>query len=158
MRLSDAIALGRLVMTPKITFFTHADRGCALQMAIKAVGRDENWSGADSIWDWLNEKAERPCRCGRPWVGQAQSQSQHIVHIFDWHVMRDKTWTLDQLINWVRSIEPPEPEESLSQGPQRGVSASPMSESPSQEVWVSQHYSSNCGMEPDRHGECEEVA
>jgi len=34
-----------------------------------------------------------------------------IVHLFNYHVMTKKDWTMDQLIDWVRSVEPPDPEE-----------------------------------------------
>ena len=35
-----------------------------------------------------------------------------IAHIFDYHVMTTGQWTLDQLIDWIRSVEPDEPVET----------------------------------------------
>jgi hypothetical protein len=33
-----------------------------------------------------------------------------IVHVFNYHVCTVKDWTLDQLIDWIRTIEPAEEE------------------------------------------------
>jgi hypothetical protein len=29
-----------------------------------------------------------------------------IAHIFDHHIMEKKNWTLDQLVEWVKTVEP----------------------------------------------------
>jgi hypothetical protein len=34
-----------------------------------------------------------------------------IVHLFNYHVVTAKDWTIERLADWVRSIEPPEPNE-----------------------------------------------
>jgi len=41
--------------------------------------------------------------------------SMVVVHLFNDHVMTRKDWTLDQLIDWVRSVEPADPEEKASE-------------------------------------------
>ena len=33
------------------------------------------------------------------------------IHLFNDHVMTKKEWTMDQLIDWVATVEPPDPEE-----------------------------------------------
>jgi hypothetical protein len=32
-----------------------------------------------------------------------------ITHLFDWHVMVKKNWTLERLVAWVETVEPKEP-------------------------------------------------
>lgn len=41
--------------------------------------------------------------------------SDWIVHVFNYHVMTVKDWTLDRLVQWVASVEPAEPEEVVTE-------------------------------------------
>lgn len=43
------------------------------------------------------------------------SLSEWIVHVFNYHVMAVKDWTLDRLVQWVASVEPAEPEEAVTE-------------------------------------------
>ena len=134
MRLSDAIALGRLVIKPYRGSFIRRDgddndQGCALGMALVAVMNVRDFindpaSAALKQWPWLVRRFSLPCRTmqfdnlGRPngqWCVKAESLDARfpeqalsgiacITHLFDAHHGQD--WTLDQLIEWVRSVEP----------------------------------------------------
>ena len=112
MRLSDAIALGRMILRPLGgTFNDGKGGGCALGMAYMAAGLDpykELFSAmqCEPGWKWIeNTLFVLPCGC----TGYNKLYAlSTIVHLFDIHVMHLGDWTLDQLIDWVRSVEPPE--------------------------------------------------
>lgn len=112
MRLSEAILLGRHLVTPTAGSFceTANNGGCALTMGVKAVNGkgipNHLWGSADSIWPWLNGA----CGCGRC----SGTYMFHIALLFDCDVMTGKM-TLEQLVDYVRSIEPAEPEQSAAE-------------------------------------------
>lgn len=116
MRMSAAIATGRVLIAPQPgAIFGNNDSGCALGMALRAVNSNEADSIAE-LWPWtLEVRGFHPCGCTRlncsPFNVNPGAQS--IAHMFDKHVFGDCTWTLDQLIDWVRSVEPVEPEEHM---------------------------------------------
>lgn len=111
--LSQAIRLGSLlVQNPGVG----VDSGCAIRMAVMATGDVEPDSIARSgylfglpvydalldRWPWLN-CARRLCpKCDRKLIG-----SEIIYHVFDIHVMA-RRMTIDQLADWVATIEPKE--------------------------------------------------
>lgn len=115
--LSQAIALGRLLVPPKPRDEWYEDgSGCARGMALEAVGRrekglcaSENTRLFEKLWPWTGAHSKRPCACGN-----SDSVSWIIAHLFDFHVCRTsfctpsvhEVWTLDRLIEWVASIEP----------------------------------------------------
>ena len=117
MRASTAINLGRSMI--RWVAGTRNDghgSGCALGMAEKAVGHTWDWSWSTSA------TMSFPCTCNlrAAIMGSGCEWSFHtapcsamniIVHLFNYHVMTKKDWTMDQLIDWVRSVEPPDPEE-----------------------------------------------
>jgi hypothetical protein len=116
--LSEAIALGRhLCRARALPNDPTNGTGCALTMAVLASGRTPKgadalfnvWHLAEKVWPWL-----RTSHCGCPVCGDVlQSSLYTVAHIFDLHVMHvwglhvgEKDYTLDQLIDWVRSVEP----------------------------------------------------
>jgi hypothetical protein len=125
MRLSEAIALGRTLIHPMPGFvLDYAGlNGCALGMGYKASGGTEKVHPLECtigleevirVWPWLeNTIKQLPCKC----ESSLYNYAQVIGHLFDDHIM-DGTidsgplpgdrWTLDQLIDWVRSVEPEE--------------------------------------------------
>lgn len=124
MRLSERIMLGSLILKPMAGIRKSGDGrfGCVFGMA------DET---GHEFYKWTNEMPEvsvcLPCDCGRdgsaimgnccrkyPRSFCTRSYVQAIVHIFNYHVCTAKDWTLEQLVDWVRSVEPAEPEESES--------------------------------------------
>ena len=104
MRLSEAIALGRMLLSPKVsgrgaTSNCGPNEGCALDMALAALGIESNsWCDAKNHWDWLNKKAENSSDTWAFTVGIK----------FDCHVLITKDMTMEKFIDWVRSIEPNE--------------------------------------------------
>lgn len=113
MRLSEAIALGRVLLTPiPGNYFSGDNSGCALGMGLAGVGCKSRDTAViekdlDKHWSWMNNRIPSlPCGC----VSTNFDIATNIVHLFDEHVCGNKDWTLDQLIDWVRSVEPAEPE------------------------------------------------
>jgi hypothetical protein len=70
-------------------------------------------------------RVELPCGCvprgedtvlmmnGGQWTrtSSVQPLAFAIVHLFNYHVMTVRDWTLQRLIDWVGSVEPPDPYE-----------------------------------------------
>lgn len=121
MKLSDAINLGSSLIKPLAGQFLNeaSDSGCAFGMAYVASGR-----GAlvcQNAWPWIENVFRLPLPCGcntshkLMWGGcsymdiPSPGLSNVIVHLFNYHVMTSKDWTLERLIDWVRSVEPAEP-------------------------------------------------
>lgn len=120
MKLSDAIALGRVLVKPKANFLVDGEgSGCALGMALTAVGKKIEMPSfleePEIEWPWLKKV------CGYHFCScfYGVSYSQAIAHIFDGHVMKSmalEPWTLDRLIDWVRSVEPKESKKRITNG------------------------------------------
>ena len=119
MRLSDAIAMGRMLIRHVAgTIDDGNGGGCAFGMAFRAIG-DFNYF---HHWDWKDQGLlPYPCDCKADslimgsacqlFLHEGESRpAQIIVHLFNFHVMTAKDWTLDQLIDWVRTNEPAEAE------------------------------------------------
>jgi hypothetical protein len=104
MRLSEAIALGRMLLSPKVagkgsTLNCGPNEGCALDMALAALGVESNsWCDAKRHWNWLNKTANNSMNTWAFTVGIK----------FDMQVLFSKSMTMDEFIDWVRSIEPNE--------------------------------------------------
>jgi hypothetical protein len=108
MRLSDAMATGRVTIdkleAAKLS-------GCILGMACNAVGIKTNlqrypYPQIMKKWPWL--KGQTECRaCGH---GHGTTDFMHAIwHQFDSLVMYERpSMTVDELIDWVRSVEPAE--------------------------------------------------
>lgn len=135
--LADAILMGSSVIKPVagVQMTAEMDSGCALGMANKAkgveyvvmteaqaqhsrmqraiTGERERSNGTAAIWgNWVKAIVPMPCECGG-WMGEIQNV---ITHLFDSHVMAIDTsmrakWTIEQLADWVRSVEGPAREE-----------------------------------------------
>lgn len=113
MKLSEAIFLGSTTMQCRGGGGRGvATAGCALEMALSAVGRsDLPWTSTDSVWPWLQQPAQSNCHCID--LVAVNTYFEVVWHLFDTHVI-DGAWpamTLEQLCDWVRSVEPPEPKE-----------------------------------------------
>lgn len=117
MRLSDAIRLGSLLVPEPQAGDINA---CAITMACKASGGVNNlYIHLAEQWPWLGTTLV-PCPCGvehvimyngHSWTIDDLTGSAIIFAPFDAHVMGDCTMTIDQLADWIRSIEPNEPTE-----------------------------------------------
>lgn len=130
MRLSEAILLGSTVLAPKAggQHFSETQEGCALGMAAVARGctfhrvsrpvddRDLRTFGVEGVWGaWVLERVERPCDCWRIWMRRRMPIKDVIAHLFDYHIMVKRNWTLEQLVAWVETVEPKEVQ--LQDGP-----------------------------------------
>ena len=123
MKLSEAILLGCTVLTPKAggQHFAEDQSGCALGMAAIARGcsfhpvtypvseRDRRALGTEGVWgNWVLNISKRPCDCWRFWIARELRIKDIITHVFDYHIMKRKNWTLEQLVAWVQTVEPEE--------------------------------------------------
>jgi hypothetical protein len=123
MKLSEAILLGSTMLTAKAggQYFSETKSGCALGMAAIARGcsfrratravseNDRRTLGAEGVWgQWVLRVVMRPCECWELRVPPAMRIKDIIAHLFDFHVMKKKNWTLIQLAAWVQTWEPKE--------------------------------------------------
>lgn len=110
MKLSEAIRLGSLILKPcqGVNISLAEDSGCAMGMALVANGHPLRQSiVTEDANDRLvmlgfpvNKLVTLPC-CSQ----STAPLSACIIHIFDNHVCHTKDWTLDDLIEWVASVE-----------------------------------------------------
>ena len=120
MKLSEAILLGSTVLAPQAgrQYSSKTSSGCALGMAAIAKGAtfyqvravseyDRRTLGTEDVWGtWVLTMARRPCDCWRLRVPRELRIKDIIAHIFDYHVRRKENWTLEQLVEWVKTVEP----------------------------------------------------
>ena len=121
MKLSEAILLGSTMLAPRAggQHFAETKEGCALGMAAVARGctfgpasgpvdyRERRTLGAEGVWgDWVLRQEVRPCSCWRISVSRKMRIKDIIAHLFDYHIMGKKNWTLEQLVAWVETVEP----------------------------------------------------
>ncbi len=120
MRLSTPIALGRVTIPEMKSARLDS---CALGMALNAMGKStktasggDNYPELRAMWPWLDIcPATVQCCEFHP---KSDSNLEAVYRVFDSHVMalyEDRRWSLDQLIDWVRSVEPAEQEELTPQ-------------------------------------------
>ena len=128
MRLSDAIEMGRVLVRPYAGMILYTpyeiEMGCALGMAGRAAnvyreGQTVNGTAMSDIWrEWpwtILVSFDMPfadvCACAHVCSGRLDGRllmaTQVIAHLFDQHVCGHEM-TLDQLIEWVRGVEPRE--------------------------------------------------
>lgn len=119
MRASEALIAGSTMMKAMPYRMTNEDQslGCALGMMGKAMGCA---CCTGSYFGWLHEdlKVLTPCGCSYNLypAGTADPDIDTnyliasywgcVAHIFNQHVCGDKTWTIEQLADWVESVDP----------------------------------------------------
>ncbi len=129
MKLSDAILLGSLTTPPIAGVLHEGIASCALGMAERAIdrvtsrfrlGSSRHDLEVTSEWPWLlHVPSHYPCNCFIPPDLSTElpiTAENLIAHLFDTHIMRknlkihkDHTvMTMEDLIEYVRSIEPHE--------------------------------------------------
>src|SRR5215472_1110964 len=123
MKLSEAILLGSTVLAPRAgrQHFSETQEGCALGMAAVARGctfhtvsrpiddKDRRTLGVEGVWgDWVLKEVERPCDCWRIWMRRKMRIKDIIAHLFDYHLMDKRNWTMERLAAWVETVEPKE--------------------------------------------------
>jgi hypothetical protein len=132
MKLSEAILLGSTVLAPRAggQHFSETQEGCALGMAAIARGcsfhqvatpfaeKDRRTLGAEGVWGpWMLKEVPRPCDCWRIWIRRKMRIKEVIAHLFDYHVMVKKNWTLERLVAWVETVEPREVQPAMRPRP-----------------------------------------
>jgi hypothetical protein len=123
MKLSEAILLGSTMVAAKPggQYFSETKSGCALGMAAVARGcsfgpathavaeNERRALGAEGVWgQWVLRVVMRPCECWMFRVPRQMRIKDIITHLFDFHVMKKKNWTLERLAAWVQTWEPKE--------------------------------------------------
>jgi hypothetical protein len=79
---------------------------CAWGAAHDAVGNHDDYENDPENWRWASKETETVCpECGLPCIA---SVGCAIVHLNDYH-----RWTRERIAEWVRSVEPKEPEAAL---------------------------------------------
>lgn len=106
MQLSEAIMLGSTLLK------AHAGgaqrgrgNGCALDMALVAIGVKGHWSDVSRYWPWTREHADVVSGSRRNWKLKLACEFDELVMGYD-HVPSVKM-TLEQFADYVRSVEPP---------------------------------------------------
>jgi hypothetical protein len=131
MKLSDAILLGSTLLAPQAgrQYSAETQSGCALGMAAIATGctyrrvpampgQESRTLGVEGVWGtWTLERMRRPCKCFFLFLPRKMRVKDIIAHLFDCHVVTKKNWTLDQLVDWVRTVEPSEPAQPQPEPP-----------------------------------------
>lgn len=107
-------------------------RGCTFVPAQRQIPvKDLRTMNVEDIWGpWLVRVAMRPCDCrvpvtlgrlrlkevvaalfdrGSTALPREMRVKDIVAHLFDYHVMEKRDWTLDQLVAWLERFEPLEP-------------------------------------------------
>jgi hypothetical protein len=115
-RLSEHVMLGSLLVIPWPRVLLTADnRGCAIGMASESMGGKgttlERETQIEEMYPWVKTyPKEAPCKCFGAII---PSYLVCIEHLFDSHVFPIyHPSKLEQLVDWIRSVEPPEPDET----------------------------------------------
>jgi hypothetical protein len=110
MKLSEAMMLGYTLVKFDPHLYLSCGRGCLSGAALKAATGANYGMSEDIIkqWPWLmNRKFADPVHEG--WW----SFAIYIVDAMAFEVERG-AWTIEQAADWIRSVEPSEPAETLS--------------------------------------------
>jgi len=110
MKLSEAICLGSMLLKPSQNIFNTKDSGCALHMAMAAIGDNRGWLHAESVWPWIMERAHVVPFGLHPWF--YKDYKCLIISLFG-KVMAGEI-SLGQLVAWVATVEPAETQASPS--------------------------------------------
>jgi hypothetical protein len=100
MRLSDRIMEGSFFMQHVSNPTGEKGFGCALQLATGKVGG--YGEELRPIYPWLINSSVSCPECGDPFLC--------IEGIIGIHLNDRHKWSLSKIVDWVRSIEPPEPD------------------------------------------------
>jgi hypothetical protein len=104
MRLSEEIVLGSTVIKRGLWLRKDEDAGCVLQMAMVAAGEKKDTFCMGSTMRrhrWTLKETSCP-ECG---------QKDNCAAIIGIHLNDRHEWSVEEIANWVRSIEPAETEQ-----------------------------------------------
>lgn len=122
MKLSEAIMLGSsLIRSVPFIRDDGFGGGCAMGMAEVAAGMFS--FKLETKYPWMQTQiCLVPCghdigaKYNRiPGYKTPHTPTFIIAHLFNEHVHGDRSWTLEQLVDWVRSVEPDEEPEATTE-------------------------------------------
>jgi len=94
-------------------------KGCTFHTVKQFDERDRRTLGTEGVWgNWVLQKVVRPCDCWRFWIAREMRIKDIITHLFDWHVMVKKNWSLERLVAWVETVEPKNGDPSGNMSPE----------------------------------------
>ena len=104
MQLSEAFQLGRSLLTPCSGGRKRGDdsHGCALDMALAAMGRNGCWTDSCDVWPWLRDLTSWEIGSS---VFKEDSWSLRIATTFDHEVIWEKTMTMNEFGTWLKKVE-----------------------------------------------------
>jgi hypothetical protein len=131
MKTSEHLMLGSTLLKPLCGRFINDEgtEGCAMGMilaakyGLAAVLQMDKEDAVPADWNqiWYNRPTftALPCNCrdsmvmgsaGASWLRSwcEISPCNVIVHMFNYHVCTNKDWTIEQLADWIATIEPQE--------------------------------------------------
>lgn len=125
MKISEAMAIGSTFITPLAGIYLNRSKtgGCAWGMVDRAAPTEVERMierARDTRIVALpcgckpDEAVLGPCLYPMP-AACFCNLADVIVHLFNDHVMTRKDWTLNQLIDWVRTAEPRDPKEQVTE-------------------------------------------
>jgi hypothetical protein len=129
MQLSTAIFMGRHTIERPIPGCIDA---CAIPMALNSIGVKMDFSSSETVWmcyramgehwPWLNKMEGNSfpfCESGgfNTHFGAGSSVCGLVPHVFDFHVSEGQI-TLEQMCDFIRSIEPPEDTDPADEQPE----------------------------------------
>lgn len=119
MRASEALRMGSKMIAPLRGQLLNAEHtaGCALGMI--SIG-NQNFSLLTHCYPWTLLRAEFPCSCcscrdelvmgsGGMLVTRNTARSniqEMVVHLFNYHVCTTHDWTIDQIADWLDTVDP----------------------------------------------------
>jgi hypothetical protein len=123
LQLSEAVKLGRLLMTPVPNWQDDGHGGgCGIGMGLRAcsvpvskrqaqsplgmfVADEETLDAAMEAWPWLSNVVPRySCDCFE--VGEyIFTYGMYLAHLFDEHVFGLANWTFDEWVTYIESVE-----------------------------------------------------
>ncbi len=111
MRLSEAIMLGSTTETLDSASW----QTCLLGIGLHAIDpAAENFCNDDAIrrWPWIKSTVEIPCLGS--FSGGGEATPSGIISVLAGDVQKGIV-TLEKVVDWVRSVEPPDPSELLKE-------------------------------------------
>lgn len=116
MKASEALRKGSTMVEPVMGRIEEGGKCCALGMIGKAAtGKSTEWA-EPAPWI-VSTPTKLPCDChetrlmggGGLCVEKSTIESRvcnTIVHLFNYHVMTERDWTVGQIADWLDSVDP----------------------------------------------------
>ena len=111
MRLSDAVMLGQGLVKFKPENFLINGCGCLIGAGFAAVTglQDGDSSKMMEMWPWLEEQYDVPAILGNVRDCFSRDNAKGIIGLLAFSIQWGEV-SLEQAVDWIRSVEPAEPE------------------------------------------------